>query len=143
VSLPVITIHTDGGCDPNPGRGAWAAIIQQDGRIIEISGCEADTTNNRMELTAAIRALKSLKIPSIVQLHTDSTYLKRGMTEWMPAWLARNWRGASGPVANQDLWKELLSAAKPHQVTWKWVRGHAGNRFNIRVDALVHQARRK
>jgi len=139
----MVTIYTDGGCDPNPGRGGWAALIQQDGKTTEISGCEIYTTNNRMELTAAIQALKSLDGPSTVTLFTDSQYMQRGLTEWMPGWLAKNWRGSSGPVANQDLWKELLSAAKPHHVTWKWVKGHSGNRFNARVDALVHQARRK
>ena len=138
-----VVIYTDGGCDPNPGRGGWAAVIQQDGKVIELSGCDPHSTNNRMELTAAIRALNSLKEPSKVILNTDSTYLQKGITEWMPGWLAKNWRGSSGPVLNQDLWKELLAAAKPHQVSWNWVKGHAGNRWNNRVDALVHQARRK
>ncbi len=137
----MVTIYTDGGCDPNPGRGGWAALIQQDGKTTELSGCDPDSTNNRMELTAAIRALNSLKEPSKVTLHTDSTYLQKGITEWMPGWLKKNWRGSNGPVLNQDLWKELLAAAKPHQVTWMWVKGHSGNRFNARVDALVHQAR--
>jgi ribonuclease HI len=139
----MVTIYTDGGCDPNPGRGGWAALIQHDGKTAEISGCELYSTNNRMELTAAIQALRSLDAPSTVTLFTDSQYMQRGLNEWMPGWLAKNWRGSSGPVANQDLWKELLAAAKPHKVTWKWVKGHSGNRFNERVDALVHQARRK
>ncbi len=139
----MVTIYTDGGCDPNPGRGGWAALIQNDGKTTEISGCELYSTNNRMELTAAIQALRSLDAPSTVTLYTDSQYMQRGLTEWMPGWLAKNWRGSNGPVANQDLWKELLAAAKPHQVTWKWVKGHSGNRFNARVDALVHQARHK
>ena len=143
MSLPRVTIYTDGGCDPNPGRGGWAAVIITDGKTTELSGFDPDSTNNRMELTAAIRALKSLKEPSQVELHTDSQYLQKGITEWMAGWLRKNWRGSNGPVLNQDLWKELLAAEKPHEVTWKWVRGHAGNRFNARADALVHQARNK
>lgn len=141
--MPVVIIYTDGGCDPNPGLGGWAAIIQKDGKTTELSGSDADSTNNRMELTAAIQALKSLKEPSQVKLFTDSQYMQRGIVEWMPGWLAKNWRGSNGPVLNQDLWKELLAAAKPHQVTWQWVKGHAGNRLNTRVDWLVRQARRK
>lgn len=143
MTLPRVVIYTDGGCDPNPGRGGWAAQIQQDGKTSEILGSELYSTNNRMELTAAIMALRSLDTPSMVTLYTDSQYMQRGLTEWMPGWLAKNWRGSNGPVANQDLWKELLSAARPHSVEWKWVKGHSGNRFNARVDALVHQARGK
>lgn len=142
MSNPIVTIYTDGGCDPNPGRGGWAAVIQISGKTTELSGCEAHSTNNRMELTAAIQALKSLKEPSTVTLHTDSTYLQKGITEWMPGWLRKNWRGSNGPVLNVDLWKELLEAEKPHDVTWKWVKGHSANRFNARADQLVHQARR-
>lgn len=141
MSNPIVTIYTDGGCDPNPGRGGWGAVIQNNGKTTELSGCEAHSTNNRMELTAAIQALKSLKEPSTVTLHTDSTYLQKGITEWMPGWLRKNWRGSSGPVLNVDLWKELLEAEKPHDVTWKWVKGHSANRFNARADQLVHQAR--
>ena len=137
-----MTIYTDGGCDPNPGPGAWAALIIKDGTKKEISGSDLHTTNNRMELTAAIQALRSLKIPERVGLYTDSQYLQRGIEDWMPKWLAKNWRGSSGPVANQDLWKELLAAIQPHQVTWQWVRGHAGNVYNTRVDWLVRRARK-
>ena len=139
---PVI-IYTDGGCDPNPGPGAWAALILDDGARTEISGTEADTTNNRMELTAAIEALQKVKAGATITLYTDSQYLQRGIEEWMMKWLAKNWRGSSGPVANQDLWKALLEAMKPHQVKWQWVRGHAGNSYNARVDWLVRQARKK
>jgi ribonuclease HI len=138
-----VIIYTDGGCDPNPGPGAWAALIQIDGARTEISGVEPDTTNNRMELTAAIEALKSLSEPANVKVFTDSQYLQRGIEEWMPKWLAKNWRGSSGPVANQDLWKSLLAAMKPHEVKWEWVRGHAGNPLNSRVDYLVRKARNK
>ena len=143
MSLPRVTIYTDGGCDPNPGRGGWAAVIIKDGKTIELSGYDPDSTNNRMELTAAIRALNSLKEPCQVELHTDSQYLQKGISEWMAGWLRKNWRGANGPVLNQDLWKELLAAEKPHDVTWKWVKGHSSNRFNARADALVHQARNR
>lgn len=143
MSTPIVTIYTDGGCDPNPGRGGWAAILQQDGKTVELSGCDVNSTNNRMELTAAIQGLKALKEPSTVTLFTDSTYVQKGMTEWMPGWLRKNWRGSSGPVLNVDLWQELLAAAKPHKVTWTWVKGHSSNRFNARADELVHRARNK
>jgi len=138
-----IVIYTDGGCDPNPGPGGWAVLILQDGQKTELMGADPDTTNNRMELTAAIQALRSLKFPSSVTLYTDSQYLQKGIDEWMHGWLARNWKASTGkPVLNQDLWKELLEAQKPHKVRWQWVKGHAGNVYNTRVDALVHQARR-
>lgn len=143
MTLPAVTIYTDGGCDPNPGFGAWAALVLIGTTKKEYSGTDAHSTNNRMELTAAIQALKSLSEPSSVILYTDSQYMQRGINEWMPGWLAKNWRGSSGPVANQDLWKDLLSALKPHTVTWRWVRGHAGNPNNMRVDYLVRQARQK
>ena len=138
-----VVIYTDGGCDPNPGPGAWAALLQVDGTRTEISGTDSATTNNRMELTAAIEALKSLTDSASVKIYTDSQYLQRGIEEWMPKWLAKNWRGSSGPVANQDLWKALLAAVKPHQVKWEWVKGHAGNPLNSRVDYLVRKARNK
>ncbi len=137
-----IIIYTDGGCDPNPGPGGWAVLILQDGQEKELMGADPDTTNNRMELTAAIQALRSLKFPSSVTLYTDSQYLQKGIDEWMHGWLARNWKASTGkPVLNQDLWKELLEAQKPHKVRWQWVKGHSGNVHNNRVDALVHQAR--
>ncbi len=142
MSEPIL-IYTDGGCDPNPGPGGWAALILQDGKKTELSGADPETTNNRMELTAAIRALNALKEPAQVKIFTDSQYLQRGIEEWMPGWLARNWKASTGkPVLNQGLWKELLAAMKPHRVSWQWVKGHAGNVNNNRVDALVHQARR-
>jgi ribonuclease HI len=143
VSKPQVIIYTDGGCDPNPGRGGWAAVMMQGNKIAEISGSDPDTTNNRMELTAAIRALKALKGPAQVTVYTDSQYLQKGIEEWMPGWLKKNWRGSNGPVLNQDLWKELLEAEKPHEVTWQWVKGHSSNRFNARANWLVRQARRK
>jgi ribonuclease HI len=137
-----IVIYTDGGCDPNPGPGGWAALIMSGDQKKEISGANKKTTNNRMELTAAIEALRSVSEPARIKIYTDSQYLQRGIEEWMPGWLRKNWRGSSGPVLNQDLWKELLEAIKPHQVSWQWVKGHAGNIYNTRVDLLVHQARK-
>ena len=135
-------IFTDGGCDPNPGPGGWAAVILKGRERREIWGNDPSSTNNRMELTAAIEALRLIKTPALITLHTDSQYLKRGIDEWMPKWLKRNWRGANGPVLNKDLWQELLEVSAPHQITWAWVRGHTGNRENERVDLLVHLARR-
>lgn len=138
-----VVIYTDGGCDPNPGRGAWAALIMIDGKENELSGAEPFTTNNRMELTAAIHALRFLKTYSQVDLFTDSTYLMKGITEWMPKWLAKNWRGSSGPVLNKELWQELLSETARHTIKWHWVKGHSTNRYNKRVDELVQRARSK
>jgi len=136
-----VIIYTDGGCDPNPGPGGWAAVLLCGEKRHELWGAELETTNNRMELTAAIEALRWLKTPSKVRLYTDSQYLQKGINEWMPKWLAKNWRGANGPVANQELWQELISVSSPHQVTWQWLRGHTGNVENERVDRLCRQAR--
>lgn len=135
-------IYTDGGCDPNPGPGGWAVLILNDGKRQEISGAEMYSTNNRMELTAAIEALRTLPKPGKVDLYTDSQYLMRGITEWMPKWLVKNWRGTNGPVANKDLWQALLEVSKAHRVEWHWLRGHAGNYENERVDQLCRSARR-
>lgn len=135
-------IYTDGGCDPNPGAGGWAALILHGKTRRELSGAEVRSTNNRMELTAAIEALKSIKSPSRITLFTDSQYLQKGIEEWIPKWLAKKWRGTKGPVANQDLWQELLTASSVHQVSWRWLRGHAGNAENERVDQLCRAARR-
>ena len=141
-SLPKVTIYTDGGCDPNPGPGGWAVVILSPQGKHELSGADPETTNNRMELTAAIQALNAVHTPSEITLYTDSQYLQRGIEEWMPKWLAKNWRGSSGPVANQDLWQALLVAAKPHSITWRWLRGHGNNVYNTRADWLVKQARK-
>jgi len=142
-SLPRITIYTDGGCDPNPGPGGWAVVILSPEGTREFSGADPETTNNRMELTAAIQALNSVHTPSEIMLFTDSQYLKRGIEEWMPRWLAKNWRGSNGPVANQDLWKELLAVSSQHHVKWHWLRGHAGSAENERVDYLCSVARKE
>ncbi len=137
-----VEIWTDGGCKPNPGPGGWAAILRCRGVERELSAGEAATTNNRMELTAAAAALESLKRPCVVVLHTDSEYLRNGITKWHTGWVRRNWRNAAGdPVANMDLWRRILDAAKPHEVEWKWVRGHAGDAMNERADVLATAAR--
>jgi len=140
--LPVVEIWTDGGCKPNPGPGGWAAILRFGSREREISGGEKATTNNRMELTAAAAALESLTRPCRVLLHTDSEYVRNGVTRWVAGWTRRNWRNSAGdPVANMDLWRRVLDAAKPHDVDWRWVRGHSGDLMNERVDRLATAAR--
>lgn len=136
-----IIIYTDGGCDPNPGLGGWAAVIIEGKNRREISGAAAFSTNNRMELTAAIEALKAVKGSLPITLFTDSQYLKRGIDEWLPRWLAKNWRGANGPVANKDLWQELLRVTRDRKVNWRWIYGHTGNPDNERVDFLCRLAR--
>jgi len=133
---------TDGGCKPNPGPGGWGAILRWNGHEKEISGAESATTNNRMELTAAIAVLEALKRPSRIVIHTDSQYVKNGVTRWVTGWVRNNWRNAAkDPVANMDLWKQLLEAQKRHEVEWTWVRGHAGDPMNERADALATAAR--
>ena len=141
-SEPEVEIWTDGGCRPNPGPGGWAAVLRFRGVERELSGADPATTNNRMELTAATMALETLKRPCRVVLHTDSEYLKNGVTRWHVGWVRRNWRNAAGdPVANMDLWRRVLEAAKAHQIEWRWVRGHSGNAMNERVDRLATKAR--
>lgn len=141
-SAEMVEIWTDGGCKPNPGPGGWAAILKFRGTVKELSGGADDTTNNRMELTAAAEALAALKRPCTVRLHTDSEYLKNGITRWHQGWVRKNWRNAAGdPVKNMDLWRQILDAAKPHQIEWLWVKGHAGNPMNERADELATKAR--
>ena len=137
---PTVTIYTDGACDPNPGPGGWAALLRAGKAEKLLTGSDPSTTNNRMELTAAIRAFEMLKGPSQVVIYTDSDYLRKGITEWMPNWKAKNWRRKGGALANVDLWKTLDAAMKPHQVEWHWVRAHAGNRDNERVDRAARKA---
>ncbi|HTD31498.1 MAG TPA: ribonuclease HI [Steroidobacteraceae bacterium] len=137
----MIEIYTDGACRGNPGPGGWAALLQMGEHEKELSGAEALTTNNRMELTAVIRALEALKRPVQVRLYTDSQYVRRGITEWLRAWKARGWRTADRkPVKNQDLWQLLEEASAPHQIEWHWVPGHAGVPGNERVDRLANEA---
>ena len=138
-----VEIWTDGGCRPNPGPGGWAAILRFGATERELSGADTATTNNRMELTAAAMALETLKRPCRVVLHTDSEYLRLGITRWHTGWVRKNWRNAAGdPVANMDLWRRILDAAKPHAIDWQWVRGHSGNPMNERADVLATAARR-
>jgi ribonuclease HI len=138
----LVEIWTDGGCKPNPGPGGWGAILRFRGRTRELSGAETATTNNRMELVAAASALEALTRPCRVTLRTDSQYVKNGITRWHTGWVRRNWRNAAGdPVANMDLWRRLLDAAKPHEVEWLWVRGHSGEPMNERADQLATEAR--
>jgi ribonuclease HI len=137
-----VTIYTDGGADPNPGPGGWGAVLihPASGSAQELRGGEPLTTNNRMELTAAIRALEALRQPCRVEMHTDSQYLRRGITEWLPGWIARGWRRKAGELQNEDLWRRLADAAARHEVSWKWVKGHSGNRRNERADQLATAA---
>jgi ribonuclease HI len=136
-----VVIFTDGSCRGNPGPGGWAAILDFRGREREISGGEPATTNNRMELTAAIEALQALTRPCVVELHTDSQYVKNGITQWLPLWKARGWRTMTkGAVKNEDLWRRLDEARLRHQVDWRWVKGHAGHEMNERVDILARRA---
>jgi ribonuclease HI len=139
-----VEIWTDGGCKPNPGPGGWAAILKFRDTVKELDGAAPVTTNNRMELTAAAEALKALTRPCTVRLHTDSEYLKNGITRWHTGWVRKNWRSSTGePVKNMDLWQCVLDAAKPHRIEWLWVRGHSGNAMNERADALATAARER
>jgi ribonuclease HI len=139
----MIEAFTDGACAGNPGPGGWGVLIIDGGRETELCGGEPMTTNNRMELLAAIQALEALKGPSRVRLVTDSEYLRRGISEWLPAWKARGWRTADKkPVKNQDLWQRLEAAASRHEILWDWTRGHVGDPLNERVDRLARQALR-
>ncbi len=136
-----VVIFTDGACRGNPGNGGWGALLRYGDRERELYGAERDTTNNRMELMAAIQALEALKRPCDVVLSTDSEYLRRGITEWLPQWKRRGWKTADKkPVKNQDLWERLERAAQPHRVQWEWVRGHSGHPENERADRLANRA---
>jgi len=137
----VVRIWTDGACAGNPGPGGWAAILAYAGRTSELSGGEALTTNNRMELTVAIMALEALKRPCVVELHTDSQYVRTGILEWLERWKRRNWRTADNKmVKNIELWQRLDEARQRHCIAWHWVKGHAGDNNNERADELARQA---
>ena len=145
---PRVTIYTDGACDPNPGTGGWGAILMSPGNAAasrEFSGAEKNTTNNRMELTAAIEALKALRMPCRVELYTDSQYLRNAFTAgWLENWQRNGWRTSNKkPVLNKDLWLQLVDLARLHQITWKWVRGHDSNPHNNRCDELAVAARER
>jgi ribonuclease HI len=136
-----VEIFTDGACKGNPGPGGWGAILRTGGHEKELSGSDPATTNNRMELTAIIRALQALKAPCQVQLHTDSRYVIDGITKWIFGWQKNGWKtAAKKPVLNAELWQELLTATKPHKIDWIWVKGHAGHPENERADVLASNA---
>ena len=137
---PIVDVFTDGACSGNPGPGGWGALMRSNQHERELKGGESRTTNNRMEMTAAIGALEALKQPSVVRLHTDSTYLRDGIRLWLPRWKARGWRTADNkPVKNVDLWQKLEAAEARHSVQWIWVRGHAGHAENERADKLARE----
>lgn len=136
----VVTIHTDGACSGNPGPGGWGAVLNYNGHIKELKGGAEETTNNRMELTAAIEALNSLKRPCDVALHTDSKYVKDGLTGWIHGWKKNGWKtAAKKPVKNVELWQALDEAVSRHKINWHWVKGHAGDEMNERADALANE----
>ena len=136
----IVEIFTDGACSGNPGPGGWGALLRMGGHEREIFGGEADTTNNRMELTAVIRALEALKRPVHARVHTDSRYVQKGISEWIHAWKQRGWRTAGRqPVKNAELWRELDELASRHRIEWRWVKGHAGHAENERADALARR----
>lgn len=137
-----VVIYSDGGADPNPGIGGWAAVLRFGDHEKVLTGHDPATTNNRMELQAAVAALSTLKRPCQVEFHTDSEYLRRGITEWIERWAAKGWQTSQRkPVLNDDLWRQLLALSKQHEIDWQWVRGHTGDPLNERVDALARQAR--
>ncbi len=139
--LPFVEIATDGACKGNPGPGGWGAILRQGARERELSGAESATTNNRMELMAAIMALRALKKPCRVELSTDSKYVMDGITKWIHGWQRNGWRTADKkPVKNAELWQALIEAARPHKIDWKWVKGHNGHPENERADELANAA---
>jgi ribonuclease HI len=140
----IVEIFTDGACSGNPGPGGWGAILRYQGVEKELSGYEAHTTNNRMELVAVVRALTALREPCTVIVHTDSRYVRDGITTWMPKWKRNGWRTSTkAPVKNQELWQALENAAQRHQVEWRWVKGHDGHPENERCDALAREAIRQ
>ncbi len=140
VNGEIVYVFTDGACRGNPGPGGWGAILRYQGRERELYGAEADTTNNRMEMMAAIQALETLTRPCRVELLTDSQYVKQGITTWLAGWKRRNWRTANGqPVKNQDLWERLDALVRKHEVEWFWVRGHTGHAENERADGLANR----
>ena len=140
-TAPPVDMFTDGGCKGNPGPGGWGVVLRSGGRERELSGYAPLTTNNRMELTAAIEGLAALKKPCRVTLHTDSVYLRDGILKWIHGWQRNGWRTADKkPVKNEDLWRALLAAVAPHSIDWRWVKGHAGHPENERADALANAA---
>lgn len=140
-SEKIVEVFTDGACSGNPGPGGWGAILRFNGTEKEISGAESQTTNNRMEMTAVIRALQALNRSCKIRIHTDSTYVMHGVTQWLQGWKAKGWKTADKkPVKNRDLWEELDALLQNHDVEWEWVRGHSGHIENERADALARNA---
>ncbi len=143
-TLAIVEIWTDGACSGNPGPGGWGAVLRFGATEKELSGAESPTTNNRMELWGAIAALEALTRPCTIRLHTDSSYVKNGITQWLKRWKANGWKTADrAPVKNEDLWRRLEAAAARHRIEWKWVKGHAGDPMNERADALARAAIRR
>ena len=141
MTRPKVTIYTDGGADPNPGYGGWAALLKSGKHEKVLTGNAENATNNQMELTAAINALEALKSPCAVELYTDSQYLQKGITEWIEDWVSKGWKKKGEPIANAELWQKLWQLTQAHDISWHWVRGHTGNRLNERVDQLAREAR--
>lgn len=140
----IVEIFTDGACSGNPGPGGWGAILKYGSRIKEVSGCEKTTTNNRMEMMAVIEALRQLKKPCTVKVTSDSSYVVKGMKEWVPGWIKRNWvNSRKEPVMNKDLWELLLELSAPHEIEWVWIKGHDGHSENERCDELARKAIKK
>jgi ribonuclease HI len=140
--IKTVTLYTDGACSGNPGAGGWACVLEYQGVQKQLSGGASETTNNQMELTAAIQGLSALKEPCAVDLYTDSKYVLEGATKWLEGWSARGWKRADKkPVSNIDLWQRLMPELKRHQITWHWVKGHAGNPLNELVDSLACELR--
>ncbi len=137
-SLPIAHAYTDGACSGNPGPGGWGYVLQMNGKTTETKGGAKATTNNRMELTAVIELCRALPTPHAITVHTDSQYVLKGFTEWLPGWRRKGWKTSQGkPVENRDLWEALIAAAAPHTLKWVWVKGHAGNPLNERADGLA------
>ncbi len=137
----MVEIFSDGACSGNPGPGGWGTVMRYNGHLKELSGFDPETTNNRMEMIAAIEGLKALKRPCRVRVTTDSQYLKKGMTEWLEGWVQRGWKNSQKkPVANRDLWEQLLELQRKHEIEWCWVKGHAGHAENERCDELARMA---
>lgn len=136
-----VHIYTDGACRGNPGPGGWGVLLRYKDKEMELYGSDSETTNNRMELMAAIRGLETLKRPCEVTLTTDSLYVLKGISEWLPNWVRKNWKTSSNtPVKNADLWQLLVAAQQPHQVRWEWIKGHSGHPENERADQLANKA---
>ncbi len=137
----IVEIFSDGACSGNPGPGGYGAVLRYGNKMKEISGCEIKTTNNRMEMMAIIEALRLIKRPCKIRVMTDSNYVVKGMTEWIPGWIRRNWLNAQKkPVLNRDLWETLMALSQPHKIEWAWIKGHAGQEENERCDELAKKA---